>query len=536
MKDRSPASMLRWLFDSERGPLDRSLPRWVFLRALGLIYYSAFFSLVFQIRGLIGPHGILPANEYLQAVAERFGHAGYWYAPTLLWFSSGPQMLKDLCWVGMIASVLLVLNIWPRGMLAVCLVCFLSFVSAAQDFSGYQSDGMLLEAGFLSLFLAPSGFSPGWGQTQPPSRASLFLLVWECFRIYFESGVAKIVGGDPEWRNFTALDEYYQNGPLPTWIGWHMEHLPHWFHTATAFGTLALELALVWMMFLPRRFRVLCFLLVTPWQIGIILSANYTFLNYLVLSLAFLLVDDRVLLPFMPNFWKRRFLENKEAKPLTETEPERAWQKTVRAQVRALRLAATAVMLAWVFYATLAELLWMVKPLPLPTTPVSALEPFRIANRYGLFAIMTRGRYEIEFQGSEDGQTWFVYPFRFKPQDPAKPPGIYAPYQPRFDWNLWFASLSTWRQEPIVPRTEQSLLRGDADVLLLFAGNPFPHAPPRQVRAVLWQYWFTTPAEKRSQGLWWRREQLGLYAPTLERQDDGRIVVLQWPPASEPRE
>ncbi len=536
MKEGAPASALRWLFDSERGPLDRSLPRWVFLRALGLICYSAFFSLAFQIRGLIGPQGILPANEYLQAVAERFGHAGYWYAPTLLWFSSGPQMLKDLCSVGMIASVLLVLNIWPRGMLAVCFVCFLSFVSAAQDFSGYQSDGMLLEAGFLSLFLAPSGFFPGWGQTRPPSRASLFLLVWECFRIYFESGIAKIMGGDPEWRNFTALDEYYQNGPLPTWIGWHMQRLPHWFHAATAFGTLALELALVWMMFLPRRFRVLCFLLVTPWQIGIILSANYTFLNYLVLALGFLLVDDRVLLPFLPNFWKRRFLENKEAKPLTETEPERAWRKTVRAQVNALRLAATAVMLAWVFYATLAELVWMVKPLPLPTTPVSALEPFRIANRYGLFAIMTRGRYEIEFQGSEDGQTWFVYPFRFKPQDPAKSPGIYAPYQPRFDWNLWFASLSTWRREPIVTRTEQSLLRGDQDVLLLFAGNPFPHGPPRQVRVVLWQYWFTTPAEKRSQGLWWRREQLGLYAPTLEREEDGRIVVLQWPPAYSPRE
>jgi hypothetical protein len=172
----------------------------------------------------------------------------------------------------------------------------------------------------------------------------------------------------------------------------------------------------------------------------------------------------------------------------------------------------------------------------LPTTPVSALEPFRIANRYGLFEMMTRGRYEIEFQGSDDGQTWLVYPFRFKPQDPAKAPGIYAPYQPRFDWNLWFASLSTWSQEPIVPRTEQALLRGSPDVLLLFAGNPFPKTPPKQVRAVLWQYWFTTPEEKRASGMWWRREQLGIYAPTLAREADGRIVVLQWPQMVEPRE
>src|SRR5216683_960603 len=269
----TPASVLGWLFGSEHGASGRLLPRWIFLRALGLIYYSAFFSLVFQIRGLIGLHGILPADEYLKALAERFGHTVYWYAPTLLWFSSSAHMLMGICWAGMIASLLLVLNFWPRGMLAISFVCFLSFVSAAQDFSGYQSDGMLL--------------------------------IWECFRIYFESGIAKIMGGDPQWRNFTALDEYYQNGPLPTWIGWHMQHLPHWFHAATAFGTLALELALAWMMFLPRRIRIFCFFIVTPWQIGIILSANYTFLNYLVLTLGILLLDDQIVLPCLPRFMKR---------------------------------------------------------------------------------------------------------------------------------------------------------------------------------------------------------------------------------------
>jgi len=536
MKEWATASALRWLFDSERAPADRLLPRWIFLRTLGLIYYSAFFSLVFQIRGLIGPHGILPANEYLQALFERFGHASYWYAPTLLWFSSGPRVLMVICWAGMIAALLLVLNVWPRGMLVICFACFLSFVSAAQDFSAYQSDGMLLEAGYIAMFLAPRGLRPGWGEDHRPSRATVFLLIWECFRIYFESGVAKILGGDLQWRNFTALDEYYQNGPLPTWIGWYMEHFPHWFHVATAFGTLALELALAWMMFLPRRVRILCFLIVTPWQVGIILSANYTFLNYLVLALGILLLDDRFVLRYLPSFAKKSYLATKEAKPLLTPRPEPPWRQRFGAQIFALKLAGTAVMLSWIFYATLAELLWMFKPVPLPAAPVAALEPFRIANRYGLFAIMTRGRYEIEFQGSDDGQTWLIYPFRFKPQDPSRAPGIYAPYQPRFDWNLWFASLSSWRQEPIIVRTEQSLLRGDADVLSLFAGDPFPHAPPHQVRAVIWQYWFSTPEEKRSQGLWWRRQLLGVYAPTLEREPDGRIVVLQWPAAMEPKE
>ncbi|HEX8837422.1 MAG TPA: lipase maturation factor family protein [Candidatus Acidoferrum sp.] len=569
MKDWSPASAVRWLFASEAGKADALLPRWMFLRALGLIYYSAFFSLVFQIKGLIGPQGILPAGEYLRAVAEQLGRVGYWYAPTLLWLSSGRHMLTGICWVGIIASVLLVLNLWPRGMLAICFVCFLSFVSAAQDFSGYQSDGMLLEAGFISLFFAPRGLRPRLGEASPPSRASWFLLLWECFRIYFESGVAKIMSGDPEWRNFAALDDYYQNGPLPTWIGWYMQHLPHWFQAAMSFGTLALELVLVWMIFLPRRFRIVCFCILTPWQIGIILSANYTFLNYLVLALGFLLLDDKLLRQFLPERWKRgegrtaseressqatertswfglafqetlqdkEFVGDQRGRPEEEVSSERHWQDTLRKQWAALKLAMTAVMLSWIFYVTAVEMIWMVKPVELPTKPVSLLDPFRIANRYGLFAIMTRGRYEIEFQGSDDGQNWLVYPFRFKPQDPAKAPGIYAPYQPRFDWNLWFASLSTWQEQTmIVPRTERDLLRGSTDVLQLFAGNPFTKAPPKQVRAVLWQYWFTTPEEKRATGMWWRREQLGLYAPTLERKADGRIVVLQWPQMVEPRE
>src|SRR6266567_1272130 len=289
MSGWSPASVLRWLFDSEQGVSGRLLPRWIFLRALGLIYYSAFFSLVFQIRGLIGPYGILPAGEYLQALAERFGHAGYWYAPTLLWLSSGAHVLTGICWAGMIASVLLVLNLWPRGTLAICFVCFLSFVSAAQDFSAYQSDGMLLEAGFISFFFAPPGFRRGLGRMHPASRASLFLLQWEWFRIYFESGAVKLLSGDPEWRHCTAMDEYYQNGPLPTWIGWYVQHLPHWFHASTVYATLALELGLVWMFFLPRRWRIICFFIVTPWQIGVILTANYTFLNYLVLAMGVLL-------------------------------------------------------------------------------------------------------------------------------------------------------------------------------------------------------------------------------------------------------
>ena len=439
-------------------------------------------------------------------------------------------MLNALCWAGMVASLLLLLNIWPRGMLAICFVCFLSFVSAAQDFSSYQSDGMLLEAGFISLFFAPPGLRPGMGWNHPPSRASLFLLQWEWFRIYFESGAVKLLSGDPQWRHFTAMDEYYQNGPLPTWIGWYVEHLPHWFHAATVGATLALELVLVWMLFLPRRWRIVCFFIVTPWQIGVILTANYTFLNYLVLVMGVLLLDDDFLRGILPARWRDRISRGPDLNATSVTDAENRDDR-LRYSWRLLKLGTSAVILFWIGYATTAELIWMFTKVPLPTSPITTLEPFRIANQYGLFAVMTRGRYEIEFQGSADGQNWVAYPFRYKPQALNQPPRIYAPYQPRFDWNLWFASLGSWRDYPIVPNTEVRLLENDKDVLALFSRNPFDGTPPRQIRVLIWQYWFTTMGEKRETGNWWKRQLLGLYAPTLERTPEGQIRAIEWPTA-----
>ena len=528
-----PESVIGWLFDGQQGPRDRLIPRWLFLRVLGLIYFSAFYSLFFQIRGLIGTDGILPAERYLPQVAESLGPwERFWYAPTLLWFSTTSHMLMALCWIGMITSVLMVLNVWPRGMLVICFVYFLSFIAAAQDFSSYQSDGMLLEAGFICLFFAPAGFRPGLGAANPPSRASLFLLQWEWFRIYFQSGAVKLLSHDLQWRNFTAMDEYYQNGPLPTWIGWYIQHLPHWFHAGSVVATFVLELGILWMLFLPRRWRIACFFIATVWQIPVILTANYAFLNYLVLVLGVLLLDDKFLAGALPARWKPQLVFTRTP---DSWQPEPRTMSRIRHHLAAVRLAVSSVFLTWVFYATTVELIWMFVRIPLPSSPVVALEPFRIANEYGLFAVMTRGRYEIEFQGSNDGVNWTAYPFRYKPQALDRPPGIYAPYQPRFDWNLWFASLGSYREYPFVTNVEVRLLANDKDVLALFAGNPFATTPPRHVRAMLWQYWFTSMAEKRATGNWWRRDLLGLYAPALEREPDGNIKVTDWP-TLEPRE
>jgi lipase maturation factor 1 len=571
----TPKFLLWFAGPGPQGPPGRLLPRWLFLRAMGFIYFSAFFSLVSQIRGLLGPDGLLPAGMYLADVGKVMGSWRYWYAPTVLWLSSSDRTLTALCWIGMIASLLLLLNFWPRGMLVICFVLFLSFVSAAQDFSGYQSDGMLLSAGIVSIFFAPPGFRPRLGELRPPSRSTVFLLQLIWFSIYFDSGVAKYFGGDPSWRNFTAMDEYYQNGPLPTWIGWYVGQMPHWFHASAAIFTILVELVFVWLLFLPRPFRIFCFCVVTFLQINIILTANYAFLNYIVLALGFLLLDDRFLVRFFPKSWLAAIRQNLGPPPeepvvvdlnltakaapspdvpvasnstlasAAQSESEDASSAPrqeshtfsslapvdkVRQVASVASLWLSAFVLAWLVYANVFLVLEQVfRTLPLPAKPVALLQPFRVANQYGLFGRMTWRRYEIEFQGSDDGTNWTPYPYRFKPQNPAEAPGIYAPYQPRFDWNLWFASLGEWRDNPWVVRAEELMLTNDRDVLSLFAGNPFPSKPPKQIRMVLWQYWFTNLATKRATGMWWRREYMGLYAPALELEPDGKFLITGFP-------
>ncbi len=445
--------------------------RWIWLRALGLIFFSAFYSLLFQIHGLIGPNGLLPAREYLPALRQITGAKAYWLAPTLLWINAGDRMLDVIVWLGIAASVAIVLDFYPRAAIGVAFVCFLSFIGAAQDFASYQSDGMLLEAALLSLFLG--------SKRAAPTRAAVFMLQWEWFRIYFESGVVKLLSGEPQWRNLTAMDKYYENGPLPTWIGWYVQQWPHSFHAFSAAFTLVVELLVAWLVFFPKKSRLIAFCITTPLQIGIILTANYAFLNYLVLALGFLLLD-RVAA----------------AAPAAGARSGR-------------RYTVQRVVLPILFITTIASFMF-------PGFPtVILLEPFRVANSYGLFAVMTRARYEIEFQGTRDGQHWIAYPFRYKPQDPRKPPGIYAPYQPRFEWNLWFASLGTWESNRFVLNTEARLLENEPSVLKLFAGNPFANAPPTTVRAVQWRYRFTTPEERRRTGMWWNRELIGDYAPSV---------------------
>ena len=307
MNDSGPARAIRWLFDPRHGATNQFLPRWLFLRAIGLIYFSAFFSLLFQIRGLIGPDGILPASEYLEAVAKSAAAGRFWYAPTVFWFSTqlahaDGGLLDRARGVGAGGFQ------YFSARVVVCLLRRLSFVCRG----GGRIFGLPVgwHAARSRIHRAVS-CADGISARALARRSRRFAPVFSCCcgngsestssRESRKSPAAIRSGG-----NFTAMDEYYQNGPLPTWIGWYMQHLPHWFHAATAFLTLALELVLVFMLFLPRRWRIVCFFIVTPWQIGVILTANYTFLNYLVLALGIFLLDDRFMQRFIPARWKRR--------------------------------------------------------------------------------------------------------------------------------------------------------------------------------------------------------------------------------------
>ncbi len=217
----------------------------------------------------------------------------FWYAPTLLWIDPSNRMLMAICWVGLIASVILVFNVWPRGMLLVCFVCYLSFVARRRIFpvtNRMECFSKRVSFRYFSHRRILAGVRAKQCSLAGEHVFAAMGMVPHLFRI----GRGKNSSGDPTWRNFTAMDNYYQNGPLPTWIGWYVQHFPHWFHAGDRCAHASrIELVLVWMLFLPRRFRIVCFCIVTPFQLGIILTANYAFLNYLVLSLGFLLLDDR---------------------------------------------------------------------------------------------------------------------------------------------------------------------------------------------------------------------------------------------------
>lgn len=475
------------------------LSTWLFLRLLGLAYFFAFLSLATQIIGLVGGNGILPATEFLTLVRLRIGPDGYHLFPTLAWLSASDTALRGMCVGGVAASILLILDIAPIPLLAVLWALYLSLVTVGQDFLAFQWDSLLLEAGFLAIFVAPWRLLPRRRLGTAAPQFVRWLLWFLLFRLMFSSGVVKLASGDRTWRNLTALQYHYYTQPLPTPIAWYANLAPAWFQHASVVFVFFIELAVPFLIFAPRLWRFAGAVLMMILQVLIAMTGNYAFFNLLTVALCMLLFDDASIERFFP----RALAERLRSKPLNKRR-------------FSLRVWITAPLALLIFAAGLLQLADILSVGWLPISGfqmLTEIAPLRLVNSYGLFAVMSTRRPEITIQGSNDGQTWTDYEFKYTPGDVSRAPRWVEPFQPRLDWQMWFAALGDYSSSPWFSRLVYQLLRGAPPVLRLLARNPFPQSPPKYVRALIYDYQFTTWPERRARGDWWSRRLLGDYFP-----------------------
>jgi predicted DCC family thiol-disulfide oxidoreductase YuxK len=476
--------------------------RW-FLRMLGLIYLIAFVSLWVQVDGLIGSDGISPIKQFLPAVQERVGGRAYWLLPTLCWFNSSNAFLHFLCAGGVVLSLLLIAGFVPVVSLIALFVFYLSLTIAGQTFLTFQWDILLLETGFLAIFLAPWQIWPKRGREPPVSRAGLFLLKLLLFKLMLMSGVVKLTSGDDSWgwvdhsihwSALTALDYHYWSQPLPTVFGWWADKSPEWFkHFSVAF-CLAVEIIALFFIWAPRRPRLIAAGLIVFLQIAIAVTGNYCFFNLLTIALCLLLIDDAAI--------GRKYV--------TAIVPRYIHRLSTSGAIAVILV--TLPINAWLIFSAFKPEASSPRPLAFIHEHIA---PFRIVNGYGLFRVMTKDRGEIVIEGSADGIDWLPYEFKWKPGNVKRAPGWCAPHQPRLDWQMWFAALGAPQQNPWFGRLVVRLLQGSRDVSRLLAHNPFPDQPPRYIRASFYRYRFTTVEEHRQSGAWWKRHELGEYLPTV---------------------
>jgi lipase maturation factor 1 len=437
-----------------------------FLRILGAINAIAFVSFGVQALGLVGSHGILPVADFLQAVRAGAGSAAYFEVPTLLWLNASDAAISALWIAGALLGLAAAAGFRQRIVLAACLILWLSVCAAGQEFFAFQWDYLLAEAGFLAIFADRS-----------PVRVWLFR--WLIFRLIFFSGVVKLASGDPTWRGLTALDYHYETQPLPTPPAWLMHQLPGLFQKISTAIVLFAELIVPFLFFGPRRVRHTAAAVTIGMQVLILITGNYTFFNLLTIGLCLWL-----------------FIE-----------PDPAIPRPLPHRVVSAALAG--------FIALISSLLLIeVFNAPMPSGGAAilhAVAPLRLVNSYGLFAVMTTTRLEILVEGSNDGENWLGYEFRYKPGDPSRGLPIVAPHQPRLDWQMWFAALGTYQQNRWFVNLMVRLLQGERSVLGLLRYNPFPGRPPKYVRARAFQYHFTHFGEAG----WWRREERGMYFPPV---------------------
>ncbi len=480
--------LTRFTFGTRIEPTRFAATQWLFLRALALIYAIAFGSLALQVSGLLGARGVVPVVPFLASVARTGSALRFLAVPSLFWIAADDTTLVVLCFAGIVFAAMLFLTGFARGRFErfipiLLFILYLSYASVGQEFLSFQWDSLLLEAGFLTIFLEQNRVVP-------------WLFRWLVFRLYFLSGAVKLLSGDPTWRNLSAVGFHWHTQPLPTVLAWYADKLPSGFqHFATA-ATLGIEVGMPLLIFFPRRLRMFGAWWLIGLQALIFATGNYTFFNLLTLALTLFLFDDQALARFVPMLHRGRISERSEDRraPL------------VASAVGLLVMVLSLSHLVETFDGRLPAVL---------NAPLRYAAPLQIVNTYGLFAVMTTERIEIVLEGSADGQTWLPYEFKYKPGDVNRAPAWVAPHQPRLDWQMWFAALSNYQTNPWFVSLTLRLLEGSPDVQALLGNNPFPNHPPRYIRAMAYEYTFTDRETRRRTGAWWKREPRGLYLPAV---------------------
>lgn len=493
--------MTRILWGRVIEPASHRWPRAIVLRGLALVYFVAFASMLPQILGLIGGRGILSAREYLETIASQVGVGRYSMFPTLAWLNSSDAFLTGMCWAGILLSLALLFRVTPLPALLGLYALYLSVDTVGQTFLSFQWDALLLEAGFAAILLAPAGIRPRYATE--PYRISLWVMRFLVFRLMLESGMVKLLSGDTTWRNLTALNFHYETQPLPTPLAWYAHQMSASFQEASVLAVLCVELAVPFLFLMPRLPRIAGAWTTILFQLMIAATGNYTFFNLLTIVLCFSLLDDQHLRRFVPRRLRR-------------AAGSRTPSAARRGGFRAVIVAVAGSVLMGIGLVEVVTMLGVPRRVPEAISSiVEEAQIYHVVNQYGLFAVMTTTRPEISIEGSDDGTTWKVYEFKFKPGDVNQPPRWVAPYQPRLDWQMWFAALSNFRDNPWFSRFMVRILEGSPEVLGLMANNPFPDRPPRLVRAVVYDYHFSDAATRRYTGAWWTRRPLGSYFPAV---------------------
>lgn len=459
----------------------------LFLRMLALIYLAAFISTALEIQGLVGAGGILPAADYL-ARLQSVGGFNWLRFPTVFWVDAGDTTLLAAAYAGCVFAILLLVGYRPLLSTIVLFVLYLSLFRVGQMFFNFQWDYLLLETGFLAIFL-----------TAGPSRLLIFLFHWLLFRLRFLSGLSKILSEDPAWRGLTTLNHYFETQPLPHMGSWYAHQLPEALLKAGTGLTLVMELLVPFFIFLPRPFRIFAALSTILLQLLIIATSNHNFLNLLTIALCLFLLDDRAIQGVVPR-WVSGQLAPRPSGLL----------RRVPLILSAAMLVVSSSVNAWLFIADDRQLA--------ANSPVNWVQAWGLGNVYHVFPTMQTERHELIIEGSHDGKDWERYRFRYKPNSPMEKPGFIVPLHPRLDWMIWFIPPQHPAMRPWFDRFMWRLQQNADAVTGLLAENPFADAPPRYLRVLSYRYRFTTPEERARSGRIWHAEFLGQFPQVPRRQ------------------